>query len=168
MVRRPYKISACERPCWRVPASSAGFCLILASRPRHLVFKDHCLLLMKFFSTSKKRVVTFIHWRDQVRRSPVWLSVSLLRPLLRIRPMYPLRRSPCAPLSYPRDHWLIPDKVLGDLVYVRQGTRVLRGPGLASRCNVEGLRGRPCGAVKIGSLRIPRVLGMIQGPPSPE
>ena len=73
-----------------------------------------------------------------------------------------------APLAYPSDHWLIPDKVLGDLVYVRWGTRVLRGPGLASRCNFEGLWRRPCGAVDIGTLGIPWVLGMIQGPPSPE
>ncbi|KAF3590525.1 hypothetical protein DY000_02022118 [Brassica cretica] len=58
--------------------------------------------------------------------------------------------------------------VLGDLIYVRRGTRVLRGPGPASKCNLEGLRGRPCVAVDIGSLGIPWVLGMIQGPPSPE
>ncbi|KAF3554573.1 hypothetical protein F2Q69_00013613 [Brassica cretica] len=88
-----------------------------------------------------------------------------------INGMYPLRRSPWstrAPLVYPRDHWLISDKVLGDLVYVRRGTRVLQGPGLASRCNFEGLQRRPCGAVDIGTQGIPWVLGMIQGPPSPE
>ncbi|KAF3538954.1 hypothetical protein F2Q69_00021932 [Brassica cretica] len=47
--------------------------------PRPLVFGDHCLLLMKVFSTFMKRVVTFIHWSNQVRRSPAWLSVSILR-----------------------------------------------------------------------------------------
>ncbi|KAG5384241.1 hypothetical protein IGI04_035711 [Brassica rapa subsp. trilocularis] len=64
---------------------------------------------------------------------------SARRPLFWIRPMYPLRRS-----------------VLGDLVYVRRGTRVLRGPGLVSRFSFGGIRGRPCGAVDIGSLKIPR------------
>ncbi|KAF3600899.1 hypothetical protein F2Q69_00035611 [Brassica cretica] len=77
---------------------------------------------------------------------------STRSPLFEIRQMYPLRRFPWstrAPLVYPRDHWLISNKVLGDLVYVRRGTRVLRGPGLASRCNFEGLWRRPCGAVDI-------------------
>ncbi|KAH0898567.1 hypothetical protein HID58_048135 [Brassica napus] len=80
---------------------------------------------------------------------------SARRPLLQIHQMYPLRRSPWstrAPLVYLRDHWLISNKVLGDLVYVRRGTRVLRGPGIASRCNFEGLRRRPCEAVDIGCL----------------
>ncbi|KAL0836045.1 hypothetical protein Bca101_087934 [Brassica carinata] len=46
---------------------------------------------------------------------------SARSPLFEIRQMYPLRRFPWstrAPLVYPRDHWLISNKVLGDLVYV--------------------------------------------------
>ncbi|KAG5393571.1 hypothetical protein IGI04_023534 [Brassica rapa subsp. trilocularis] len=134
MVRRPYKISTCEVPRWlgHGSASFLGLGTAVETRfmPRTLVFGDHYLLLMKVCSTSMKRVVTFIHRSDQVRRPPAWLSVSILR----------LRGALCS------------GAVFGDLVYVRQGTRVLRGPGLASRCNFEGLRGRPCGAVDIGTL----------------
>ncbi|KAG2271621.1 hypothetical protein Bca52824_066176 [Brassica carinata] len=42
------------------------------------------------------------------------------------------QEAPC-PTCYPSDHWLIPDKVLGDLVYVRWGTRVLRSLKMSSK-----------------------------------
>ncbi|KAF3577938.1 hypothetical protein DY000_02030785 [Brassica cretica] len=42
-----------------------------------LSVRDHCLLLMKVFSTSMKCVVTFIHWSDQDRRSPAPFAPDL-------------------------------------------------------------------------------------------
>ncbi|KAF2554007.1 hypothetical protein F2Q68_00034348 [Brassica cretica] len=172
-----------ERPCWRVPPSFAGFCLFLWSRDRGRdSFHAPVLSVRGPLSPVDEGFQHFhetcshIHPLERPGSEVSCLAnclhpASARRRLLQIRQMYPLRRSSWstrAPLVYPRDHWLISDKVLGDLVYVRRGTRVLQGPGLASRCNFEGLRRRPCGAVDIGTLGIPWVLGMIQGPPSLE
>ncbi|KAF3527954.1 hypothetical protein DY000_02040732 [Brassica cretica] len=193
MVRRPYKISACEvprwlghvlplvaraivprvpciilarsvliqgltcfwdeRPCWRVPPSSAGFCLFLGSRDRgqnsfhapDLSIRGPLSLVDEGFQHFHE-TCSHIHPPERPGSEASYLAKYLhpafaRRLLLQIRPMYPL--------------W-------------RQGTKVLRGPGLVSRCNFEGLRRRPCGAVDIDSLGIPRVLGMTQDPPSPE
>ncbi|KAF3593584.1 hypothetical protein DY000_02020471 [Brassica cretica] len=172
-----------ERPCWRVSPSSTGFCLFLGSRDRGrdtfhapaLSFRGPLSPVDEGFQHFHE-TCSHIHPLERPGSEVSCLAkclhpASVRRPLLQIRPMYPLRRSPWrtrAPLVYPRDHWLISDKVLGYFVYVRRGMKVLRGPVLASRCNFEGLRRRPCGAVDIGTLGIPWVLGMIQGPPSPE
>ncbi|KAF3533240.1 hypothetical protein DY000_02040209 [Brassica cretica] len=142
-----------ERPCWRVPPSSAGFCLFLGSRDRS---RDtfHApdfnvwgpLSLVDEGFQHFHETCSHIHPPERPGPEASCMAKCLRlvfarRPLLRIHPIYPLRR---------------------------RGTRVLRGQGLASRCDFEGLQGRPCGVVDMGSLRIPRVLGMIQGPPSPE
>ncbi|KAG2288532.1 hypothetical protein Bca52824_048136 [Brassica carinata] len=76
-----------ERPCRRVPPSSAGFCLFLGSRDRgrdsfhapDLSVRRPLSLFDEVFIISMKRVVSFIHRSDQVRRPPAWLSVSILR-----------------------------------------------------------------------------------------
>ncbi|KAF2530640.1 hypothetical protein F2Q70_00030767 [Brassica cretica] len=160
MVRRPYKLSACEAPRW------LGHVLPLVARNRgRASFHAPALSVRGPLSPVDDGFQHFhetcshIHPLERPGSEVSCLAkclhpVSATRPLLQIRLMYPLRRSPWstrAPLVYPRDHWLISDKVLGDFVYVRRGTKVLRGPGLASRCNFEGLRRRPCGAVDIYS-----------------
>ncbi|KAF3602751.1 hypothetical protein F2Q69_00036256 [Brassica cretica] len=110
-----------ERPWWRVPPTSTGFCLFLGSKDRG---RDSHIHPLERPGSEVSCLAKCLH------------PASARHPLLQIRQMYPLRRSPWstrAPLVYPRDHWLISDKVLGDHVYVRRGTRVLRGPGLSSR-----------------------------------
>ncbi|KAF2530633.1 hypothetical protein F2Q70_00030768 [Brassica cretica] len=153
-----------ERPCWRVPPSFAGFCLFLGCRDRGRdSFHAPTLSVRGPLSPVDEGFQHFhetcshIHPLERPGSEVSCLAnclhpASARHPLLQFRQMYPLRRSPWstrAPLVYPRDHWLISDKVLGDLVFVRRGTRVLQGPGLASRCNFEGLQRRPCGAVDI-------------------
>ncbi|KAF2541081.1 hypothetical protein F2Q68_00031110 [Brassica cretica] len=177
MVQRPYKISACEVPRW------LGHVLPLVARDRGRdLFHAPSLSVRGPLSPVDECFQHFhetcnhIHPLERPGLEVSYLAkclhpASARSPLFEIRQMYPLRRFPWstrAPLVYSRDHWLISNKVLGDLVYVRRGTRVLRGPDLASRCNFEGLWRRPCGAVDIGTLGIPWVLGMIQGPPSLE
>ncbi|KAG2307163.1 hypothetical protein Bca4012_083866 [Brassica carinata] len=43
-----------------------------------LMLGDHRVLLTKTLNASVKRVVTFIHWSEQVWRSAAWLRVSIL------------------------------------------------------------------------------------------
>ena len=172
-----------ERPCWRAPPSSAELCFFLGSR-----YRGWDLFHAPAFSARGPpfppdegfkhlhEMCSHIHPLETPGSEVSCLAkflhpVSARRPLLQTRLMYLLRKSPWnthVPFVYPWDHMLIPDKVLGNLVYVRWGTRVLWGPGLASRSNFEGLRRRPCGAVDIGSPRIPRIYRMIQSPASLE
>ncbi|KAF3522225.1 hypothetical protein F2Q69_00048445 [Brassica cretica] len=113
MARRPYKVSACEVPRW------LGHVLPLVARDRGrdsfhaLAFSVRGPLssvnegFQYFHETG-----SHIHPPERPGSEASCLAkclppASVRRPLLRIRPMHPLRRSPSstrAPLIYPRDH----------------------------------------------------------------
>ncbi|KAF3587791.1 hypothetical protein F2Q69_00031265 [Brassica cretica] len=124
-----------ERPCWRVPPSSAGLYLFLGSRDRG---RDS------------------FHAPDLIVRGPLSLVDEGFQ-------HFPETCSHIHPPERPGSE----ASCLAKCLHPAFGRPLLR-IRLASRCDFEGLRGRPCRAVDIGSLMIPRVLGMIQGPPSPE
>ena len=169
MIRRVWLAFGIEHPCWKVPPFSARFCLFLGSRDHGRDSFHAPAFSVRSPLSSVNEVFQYfnetgshIHLPERPCSEASCLAKCL--PHASVRSPW----STCAQIIYPRDHWLIPDKVLGCLVYVRRRTRVLWRPGLTSKCNFEGLRGRPCGVVDTGSLRIPLVLGIIRGPPSPE
>ncbi|KAF2561548.1 hypothetical protein F2Q70_00017781 [Brassica cretica] len=95
-----------ERPCWRVSPSSTGFCLFLGSRDRGRdSFHAPAFGVWGPLSSVDEGFQYFhetcshIHPPERPGSEASCLAKclppsSVRRPLLRIRPMYPLRRSP--------------------------------------------------------------------------
>ncbi|KAF2593515.1 hypothetical protein F2Q70_00043612 [Brassica cretica] len=134
-----------ERPCWKVPPFSAGFCLFFGSRDRGRDSFHAPAFSVRSPLSSVSEGFQYFHETG-----------SHIHPLER-----PGSEASCLA------KWLPPASVRRPLLWIRL-MHPLRRPGLTSRCIFKGLRGRPCGAVDTGSLRIPLVLGMIRGPPSLE